>query len=195
MSSSLILELPIIWFLPENHSLLQSFDDPSIQLGNNSKVQTKGKGSIKLEHGRFKDVLFVPSLASNLLFVYQMTHTGSPKRVIFGHESVEITYISTGNIIVKGVANHASKAYEFSHFIPFSEPVHSQREGKNIPSPSLAVSTSIAEPDVSVHEIKIHLDSDSVPTSKQEAKKMTGNPSDIQKTENLVLCHAILHPS
>ena len=79
-----------------------------------------------------------------------MTHTGSPKRVIFGPDSVEITYISTRNIIAKGAANHASKAYEFSHFMPFSEPMHSQqplaREGKNISSTSFAVSTSITEP-------------------------------------------------
>ena len=94
-------------------------------MGNNSKFRTNGKGSIKLELGRFKDVLFVPSLASNLLSIYQMTHIGSPKRVIFGPDSVEITDISTGNIIAKGVANHASKAYEFSHFMPFSELVHS----------------------------------------------------------------------
>ena len=54
-----------------NHSLIfQSFDGPSIQIGNNSKFKTKGKRSVKLEHGRFKDVLFVPSLASNLLSVY-----------------------------------------------------------------------------------------------------------------------------
>ena len=86
-------------------------------------VSNKGKGSVKLEHGRFKDVLFVPSLDSNLLSVYQMTHTGSPKRVIFGPNLVEITYISTGSIIAKGTANHASKAYEFSHFMAPSEPV------------------------------------------------------------------------
>ena len=79
-------------------------------MGNNSKVQAKGKGFIKLEHREFKDVLYVPSLAANMLSVYQMTHTGSPKQVIFGPDSVEITNISTRNIIVKGVANHASKA-------------------------------------------------------------------------------------
>ena len=126
-----------------------------------------------------------------------MNHTIPPKRVIFGLDLVEITYISTGNIIAKGVANHASKAYEFSHFMPFSELVHSQRECKNITSPSFAISTSIAEPTVSVHEIKIHSDSDSdsVPTSKQEARKMTANPSNIQKTEKHALCHAILPPS
>ena len=126
-------------------------------------------------------MIYVPSLATNMLFVYQMTHIGSPKRVIFCSDSVDITNISTGNIIAKGVENHASKVYEFSHFMPFSEPVHSQREGKNISYPSLAVSTSIAEPVVSIHEINIHSDSDSdlVPTSKQKARKMTGNPSDI----------------
>ena len=78
------------------------------------------------------------------------SHTGSPKRVIFGPDLVEITYISTSNIITKGVANHASKAYEFSHFMPFLEPVHSKqplaRKGKNISS--FAVSTSIVDPTV-----------------------------------------------
>ena len=83
-------------------------------------------------------MLYVPSLAAKVLSIYQMTHTGSPKQVIFGPDSVEITNISTRNIIEKGVANHASKEYEFSHFMPFSEPVHSQQplamEGKNISS-------------------------------------------------------------
>ena len=109
----------------ESLSSLQYFDGPSIHMGNSSKFQAKGQGSINIEHGKFKYVLYVPSLASNLLSVYHMTHTGSPKRVIFGPDSVEITYISTGNIVAKGVANHASKAYEFSHFMPYSEQVHS----------------------------------------------------------------------
>ena len=130
-----------------------------------------------------------------------MTHTGSPKQVIFGPDSMEITDISTRNIIAKGVANHASKAYEFPHFMPFSEPVHSQqplaREGKNISSTSFAVSTNIADPTVLVYEIEIQGDSDldPVPPSKLEARKMTGNPSNTQKTKNLALCHAILPPS
>ena len=56
-----------------------------------------------------------------------MTHSGSPKKVIFGPVPVEIIDISTWNIIAKGAANHAFKAYEFSHFMPFLEPVHSQK--------------------------------------------------------------------
>ena len=65
-----------------------------------------------------------------------MADTSPPKRVVFGLESVEILDISNGNIIVKGVANHASKAYEFSHFLPYSDPVQPQLSfemgGKNI---------------------------------------------------------------
>ena len=63
----------------ESFSSLQYFDVPSIQMGNSSKVQAKGKGSFKLEHGNFKDVLYVPSLATNMLSLYQMTHTSSLK--------------------------------------------------------------------------------------------------------------------
>ena len=91
-------------------------------MGDDTQIQDEGKGSIKLEHGVFKNVLYVPSLVAKLLAVYYMTHTSSPKRVIFGPNLVEITHISTGNIIGKGAANHASKAYEFSHFMSFSEP-------------------------------------------------------------------------
>ena len=82
------------------------------------------------------NVLYVPSLAANLLYVYYMTHTGPPKRVLFGLDSVDISNISTGKIVVKGVANHASKASEFSHFLPYLDPVQSQlpfeRGGKTI---------------------------------------------------------------
>ena len=76
---------------------------------------------------------------------------------------MEITDISTGNIIAKGAANHVLA-----------------REGKNISCTSFAVSTSIVDPAVSVYEIEIQGDSDLdlVPTSKLESRKMTGNPSD-----------------
>ena len=46
---------------------------------------------VDLENGYFSNVLYVPSLESNLLSVYQMTHTGVPKRVSFIPNDVEIT--------------------------------------------------------------------------------------------------------
>ena len=51
-----------------------------------------------------------------------MTHTTSPNKVIFSLDEVEITEISSGKVIAKGVANHAQKVYMFSHFLPYSNP-------------------------------------------------------------------------
>ena len=48
-------------------------------MGDDNQILAKGKGSIKFEHGKFNDVLYVPSLVANLLSIYQMTHTGPPK--------------------------------------------------------------------------------------------------------------------
>ena len=91
-------------------------------LGDDSLTDSLGKGRIDLDHGKFNNVLHVPDLASNLLSVYQMTHTGSLKKVIFSPDEVEITDISSGKVIAKGVANHTSKVYMFSHFLPYSNP-------------------------------------------------------------------------
>ena len=51
-----------------------------------------------------------------------MNHTGSPKRVKFNLESVEITKKATGLLVVKGIENNFTKAYEFSHFLHVSPP-------------------------------------------------------------------------
>ena len=62
----------------ESLSFLQLTDGTSIHMGDDTQIQAEGKGSIKLEHGVFKNVLYVPSLAANFLSIYQMVHTGSP---------------------------------------------------------------------------------------------------------------------
>ena len=63
----------------ESFSSLQLTDGSSIHMGDDTQIRAGGKGSIKLKHGVFKDVLYVPFLSTNLLYVYQMTHTGPPK--------------------------------------------------------------------------------------------------------------------
>ena len=90
------------------------------------------------QHGEFKNVLYVPSLAANLLSVYHMTHKFSPNRVTFDLDSVEITEKSTGNPVEKRIANHSTKAYEFSHFLRVSPPTallsHANNTSKIWPS-------------------------------------------------------------
>ena len=74
---------------------------PTNHMGDDSQIPVAGRGSIKIQHGEFKNVLYVPSLATNLLSVYQITHIGSPKKVVFFPDLVEITEISTGKTIEK----------------------------------------------------------------------------------------------
>ena len=74
----------------ESFSSLQLIDGLSIHMGDDTQIQVEGKSLIKLDHGVFKNVLYVPSLAANILFVYQMTHTDSLKQVVFGPDSMEI---------------------------------------------------------------------------------------------------------
>ena len=50
----------------ESFSSLKLLDGPSIHMGDDTQIQAEGKGSIKLEHGVFKNV---PSLAANPLSV------------------------------------------------------------------------------------------------------------------------------
>ena len=141
-----------------------------------------------------------------------MTHTGSPNQVVFDSDPVEISYISTGKLIAKGVANHVSKAYEFSHFLPYSDPMPSQlpfeREGKFIlPRPvtydnvSINVSHSESEAEDKVEsiygiedEVQSDLDPDRVHTPNprpkwvqkfiEDSRNMTRESSDKAITQS-----------
>ena len=130
--------------------------------------------------------------------------------MVFGLDSLEISYISTEKIIEKGFANHASKAYELSHFLPYSDPVQSwipfKRGGKTIISSHFTydnVSISVSDSEYkteehveSIYEIEdeVHNDPDLVPTPNPRPKweqkvievagNMTGDPSNTRRTRS-----------
>ena len=93
-------------------------------MGDDSQIPTEGRGSVRVKHGEFKNVLHVPSLVANMWYFYRMTHTGSPKRVTFDSKLVEITKKAIGLLVVKGIENQFTKAYEFSHFLDVSPPTY-----------------------------------------------------------------------
>ena len=107
----------------ETLSSIDMSKSPPIVLGDDSLTDSLGKGRIDLDHGKFNNVLYVPCLASNLLSVYQMAHIGSPKKVIFSPDDVEITEISNGKVIEKGVVDPTSKVYKFPIFYPTQTPM------------------------------------------------------------------------
>ena len=94
----------------------------SINMGDDSKISSQGRCTIHLEHDSFKNVLYVPYLASNILSVYQITHIGLQKRVVFIPNEVDISKIVSRKVIATGIANHFAKSYELSKFVPNSKP-------------------------------------------------------------------------
>ena len=72
----------------ESFTTLDLSRGPKIHMGDNLEISVACRGYIKIQHGEFKNVLYVPFLAINILSSYQMTHTGSPKQVVFGPYSV-----------------------------------------------------------------------------------------------------------
>ena len=101
----------------DSFSSLETVKSIPIHMGYDSTIISEGQGTFDLENGYFPNVLYVLSLESILLSVYQMTHTGVPKRVSFIPNDVEITELASGKLVAKGFANHHAKAYEFSHFL------------------------------------------------------------------------------
>ena len=53
----------------ESFTTLTISGGASIHMGDDSQILAAGRGSIKIQLGEFKNVLYVPSLATNLLFV------------------------------------------------------------------------------------------------------------------------------
>ena len=118
----------------EELSSLDMSKGPQIVLGDDSLTESLGKRRIDLDHGKFSNVLYVLGLACNLLSMYQMTHTGSPNNFVFSPNEVEISDISNCRVIEKGVVDHSSKVYKFSHFLTLSSPsallTHANKESK-----------------------------------------------------------------
>ena len=56
----------------DSFSSLETGKSIPIHMGDDSTIISEGQGIVDLEHGYFSNVLYVPSLASNLLSVCQI---------------------------------------------------------------------------------------------------------------------------
>jgi hypothetical protein len=103
--------------IKEVYSSLDACKGPPILMGDNSPVEVIGKGRIELTKTIFENVLCVPKLSFNLLFVYQMKKYGSKKRVVFTPNFLDIYDMKTNSKVANGEENHQSRLDTFSEFI------------------------------------------------------------------------------
>eukprot|EP01018_Ginkgo_biloba_P007632 Gb_17515 [translate_table: standard] len=94
----------------------------SITLGDDTPAIVSGRGFVEVEGGTLKNVLSIPSLSTNLLLVYQITHLGESMRVQFSPDLVKIRMLHNDTTIVVGKAYHQFRLYTFSHFAPDTYP-------------------------------------------------------------------------
>ena len=70
---------------------LNPYSRPSILMGDDSDIPTKGIDMINIDNGHFNNVLYAPDIATNILSIYQMTPTSLSKRLTFNQYDVEIS--------------------------------------------------------------------------------------------------------
>jgi hypothetical protein len=86
-------------------------------MGDNSSIEVTDKGRIELTNESFKNVLHVPKIFVNLLFMYQMKNYDARKKFIFTPNCVDIYDMQTNSRVATGEVNHQSRLYTFYEFI------------------------------------------------------------------------------
>jgi hypothetical protein len=97
----------------EVHSSFDACKGRPILMGDNSPSEATSKGRIELTKESFKNVLHVPKISVNILFMYKMNNFGTEKRVIFTPNAVDIYDMQTNNMVATGEVNHQSRLYTF----------------------------------------------------------------------------------
>jgi hypothetical protein len=101
----------------EFHSSLDAWKGPPIFMGDNSPFEVTDKGRIELTNESLENVLHVPKIFFNLLFVYQMMNYGTVNKFIFRTNVVDTYDMQTNSRVATSEVNHQSRLYTFSEFI------------------------------------------------------------------------------
>ena len=115
--SSLILELQDIWFQPRRHS-------PHLTCKKVHQLYWEMTLSLKILAKGGLIFTMVSSAMCCMFQVFPLTSYQCIRWLTQGLQRrsysplMKLTEISSGKVIAKGVANHTSKVYMFSHFLP-----------------------------------------------------------------------------
>jgi hypothetical protein len=88
------------------YSSLDACKCPPILMGDNSLVEVTDKGRIELTNESLENVLHVPKLSVNILFVYHMIKYSTEKRFIFTPDAMDIYDMKTNSRVSTDEVNH-----------------------------------------------------------------------------------------
>jgi hypothetical protein len=102
---------------------LQDCNTKNIFVGDDRSLSVEGFGTIHLNNGQIKDVLCVSNLSCNILSVYQITHSGEGKSVLFTPHQVVIWDLKDPqHIVATGSVDDITRLYKFENFWSSSLP-------------------------------------------------------------------------
>jgi hypothetical protein len=101
----------------EVYSSLDAYNGHPILMGGNSSIEATDKGRIELTNEIFENVLHIPKLSVNILFMYRMTNSSTRKKDIFTPDAMEIYDMQTNSMVATGEVNHQFRLYTFFEFI------------------------------------------------------------------------------
>ena len=106
--------------MAKNKAMFSSLNDcntKNIYVCDERSLIVVGSGTIHLDNGRFNDLLCVPTLSCNLLYVYQITHSGEGKMVEFSPNDVVIKDLKDPrHILATGIVDDSTRLYNFDTF-------------------------------------------------------------------------------
>lgn len=118
-TDSLILDSGASHHMTHCHELLPSTSNSSVSviaIGDSKQLDVLGLGTVQIDNGYSNNVLLVPDISVNLLFIYQNCHG---KTILFCPNDVVIKDLHNPKIIIAtGKDDHKSRLYRFSHFEP-----------------------------------------------------------------------------
>jgi hypothetical protein len=98
-------------------STLKDCNTKNIFVGDDRSLSVEGFGKVHLNNGQIKDVLCVPNLSCNLLSMYQITHSGEGKSVLFTPDQVVIRDLKDPqHIVATGSVDDITRLYKFDNF-------------------------------------------------------------------------------
>ena len=106
--------------MEKNKAIFSSLNDcntKNIYVGDDRSLSVVGSGTIHLDNGHFNDVLCVPTLSYNLLFVYHITHLGEGKTIEFSPHDVVIKDLrDPRHILATSIVDDSIRLYKFDNF-------------------------------------------------------------------------------
>ncbi len=85
-------------------------------MGDDTKMQVEGKRHVEKDNRKFKYVLYIPNLSSNLLSIYQITQLGDGHKVDFLLDSVMVHSLKDDSLVVVAKVNHVKRVYSIYHY-------------------------------------------------------------------------------